>query len=312
MAARPQCGRVVGDSGRQHVTQIYTLVGAGLYGRCLGFVIFGGKIGNGRWHNTHWDCVLAVFVGRAITARLCLFARAPAAMTWLAIKLYIIVALLGTAIPSVCFYYAAAHVPAGVLAITVTLVPILTYGLALLMRSEIFSATRLTGIMLGTVSIFLLVAPKNSLPESASLIWVLLACFSSLCYAIENIYLAKRGTDDIGAIRLACGTCLFSAIILAPVGIATNNMFMLDVTNGLITTSIVTLAVINATAYSAFVACITIAGPLFASQVGYVVTLAGVFWGIAIFGETHSIWVWASLVTMLLGLMLVSPRKQHT
>ena len=89
-------------------------------------------------------------------------------------------------------------------------------------------------------------------------------------------------------------------------------MFMLDVTNGLITTSIVTLAVINATAYSAFVACITIAGPLFASQVGYVVTLAGVFWGIAIFGETHSIWVWASLVTMLLGLMLVSPRKQHT
>ena len=202
--------------------------------------------------------------------------------------------------------------PAGVLAITVTLVPILTYGLALLMRSEIFSATRLTGIMLGTVSIFLLVVPKNSLPESASLIWVLLACFSSLCYAIENIYLAKRGTDDVGAIRLACGTCLFSAIILAPVGIATNNMFMLDVTNGLITTSIVTLAVINATAYSAFVACITIAGPLFASQVGYVVTLAGVFWGIAIFGETHSIWVWASLVTMLLGLMLVSPRKQHT
>ena len=233
-------------------------------------------------------------------------------MTWPAIKLYIIVALLGTAIPSVCFYYAAARVPAGVLAITVTLVPILTYGLALLMRSEIFSATRLTGIMLGTVSIFLLVAPKNSLPESASLIWVLLACFSSLCYAIENIYLAKRGTDDVGAIRLACGTCLFSAIILAPVGIATNNMFMLDVTNGLITTSIVTLAVINATAYSAFVACITIAGPLFASQVGYVVTLAGVFWGIAIFGETHSIWVWASLVTMLLGLMLVSPRKQHT
>ena len=81
---------------------------------------------------------------------------------------------------------------------------------------------------------------------------------------------------------------------------------------GLITTSIVTLAVINATAYSAFVACIAVAGPLFASQVGYVVTLAGVFWGIAIFGETHSAWVWASLVTMLFGLMLVSPRKQHT
>ena len=60
------------------------------------------------------------------------------AMTWPTIKLYIIVALLGTAIPSVCFYYAAARLPAGVLAITVTLVPILTYGLALLLRSEMF------------------------------------------------------------------------------------------------------------------------------------------------------------------------------
>ena len=222
------------------------------------------------------------------------------AMTWPTIKLYIIVALLGTAIPSVCFYYAAARLPAGVLAITVTLVPILTYGLALLLQSEMFSATRLTGIMLGTVSIFLLVAPDNSLPDGASLIWVL-ACFSSLCYAIENIYLAKRGTDDIGAIRLACGTCLCSAAMLAPVGIATNNLFMLDLSNSLITSSIVILAVINATAYSAFVACIAVAGPLFASQVGYIVTLAGVFGVIAIFDETHSIWVWASLVTMLLG-----------
>jgi drug/metabolite transporter (DMT)-like permease len=52
-------------------------------------------------------------------------------------------------------------------------------------------------------------------------------------------------------------------------------------------------------------------GPLFASQVGYIVTLAGVFWGIIIFNESHSIWVWVSLVTMLIGLVLVSPKKDN-
>ena len=312
MAARPHCGKVVGIMEDNMLRKYIPWLGLAYMGVAWGLSFSVAKLATADGTTpigiAFWQSLLA---GLLLLGYVYLRGR-RLAMTWPAIKLYIIVALLGTAIPSVCFYYAAARVPAGVLAITVTLVPILTYGLALLMRSEIFSATRLTGIMLGTVSIFLLVVPKNSLPESASLIWVLLACFSSLCYAIENIYLAKRGTDDIGAIRLACGTCLFSAIILAPVGIATNNMFMLDVTNGLITTSIVTLAVINATAYSAFVACIAVAGPLFASQVGYVVTLAGVFWGIAIFGETHSIWVWASLVTMLFGLMLVSPRKQHT
>ena len=53
---------------------------------------------------------------------------------------------------------------------------------------------------------------------------------------------------------------------------------------------------------------INIAGRLFASLCGYLITLAGVFWGIALFGETHSPWVWASLVVMLVGLALVTPR----
>ena len=54
---------------------------------------------------------------------------------------------------------------------------------------------------------------------------------------------------------------------------------------------------------------IRLAGPLFASQTGYVVTLAGVIWGIYLFGETHSAWVWGSVVVMMLGLALVTPRR---
>ena len=255
-----------------------------------------------------WQCLLAGLLLLGYVR----YRGRPMVMTHPAIRLYIVIALLGTAIPSVCFYYAASRLPAGVLAITVTLVPILTYGLALLLRSEIFSARRLTGIMFGAVAIIFLVGPENSLPDRDSLIWVLLACFGSFCYAIETSYLAQRGTDDIGAIRLACGMNLFAAAILGIAAVPTGNMFMLDITNSLITVSIILLAIINATAFSVFVACIAVSGPLFASQVGYAVTLAGVFWGIALFGETHSMWVWASLVTMLVGLMLVSPRKQHT
>ena len=35
-------------------------------------------------------------------------------------------------------------------------------------------------------------------------------------------------------------------------------------------------------------------------------------WGMVLFGETHSPWVWASVVTMMMGLALVTPRKQDT
>ena len=41
---------------------------------------------------------------------------------------------------------------------------------------------------------------------------------------------------------------------------------------------------------------------VFASQAGYLVTIFGVIWGMVIFNEVHSGWVWSSLVVMLFGL----------
>jgi drug/metabolite transporter (DMT)-like permease len=49
---------------------------------------------------------------------------------------------------------------------------------------------------------------------------------------------------------------------------------------------------------------------VFAGQVAYAVTLAGVFWGMALFGERHSSRIWLSLGLMLAGLALVTPRRR--
>jgi drug/metabolite transporter (DMT)-like permease len=60
-----------------------------------------------------------------------------------------------------------------------------------------------------------------------------------------------------------------------------------------------------------FIHAVSRYGPVFASQTGYIVTLTGVLWGIAIFGESHSLWVWGALVSMVIGLVLVKPRKDE-
>ena len=73
--------------------------------------------------------------------------------------------------------------------------------------------------------------------------------------------------------------------------------------------AILGVSVISMLAYTLYIHVIKHSGPLFASQTSYIVTLSGVFWGMAIFGEVHSNWVWFSLITMLAGLALVTPRK---
>ena len=54
------------------------------------------------------------------------------------------------------------------------------------------------------------------------------------------------------------------------------------------------------------------AGPVFASQCAYIVTISGVLWGIVIFAEVHSIWVWLSVVVMMAGLALVTPTGKNS
>ena len=192
---------------------------------------------------------------------------------------FIIIALLGVALPSVAFYIAASRVPSGVLAITVTLVPILTYCMALGLRIEAFSIMRISGVLFGTIAILLLVLPANSLPDTAATPWVLLACLSSLCYAAENIYLARRTISDIEPIRIACGMNLMAIVLLGPLTLAFDQMFLPALPFSVMEWSVIGLGGITAIAYTLYVLTVKRSGPVFASQVGYIVTISGVFWG---------------------------------
>ena len=39
-------------------------------------------------------------------------------------------------------------------------------------------------------------------------------------------------------------------------------------------------------------------------------SITGVVWGIYLFGEEHSNWVWLSMIVMLVGMALVSPKNK--
>ena len=69
------------------------------------------------------------------------------------------------------------------------------------------------------------------------------------------------------------------------------------------------LGIVNIVAYSLFIHLVTSAEPVFAGQIGYIVMTTGIVWGIILFGEAHSHWIWAAPVVMIAGLALVSPRK---
>ena len=251
-----------------------------------------------------WQAAISAFIIYLVS-----LTRQPFKIELVVFKLTLIVALLGAAIPSVLFYLAANHLPAGILAITTALVPVLTYSIALPLGMETASVRRIIGICLGWIAIIFLVVPKSSLPDPTAIPWVLLACIASSCYAGENIILANKTLTKLGPIRLACGMNLFAALILLPLTIIFDGFIIPKFPLGKLEYVILGLGFLNAAAYTLFVLTVQRFGPIFASQTGYVVTVSGVFWGILIFQEVHSFWVWLSLLFMIFGIALVTPKK---
>ena len=223
----------------------------------------------------------------------------------------VIITFLSVVIPNIIFYACVAYLDAGVLSISVSVIPLFTYIIALGLRMDKFKVRRVIGLITGFCALLILILPENSLPDKRDIPWVLLALNCALCYALENIYIDRLELQNFGPIRLVCAVSFVSALITFVLSIVMNQFFILKPTNLYLFISTLGLGFISATAYSIFIYLIGRAGSVFSSQVGYLVTFFGVVWGIIILGESHSIFVWVSLALIMMGIFLVQPRKAN-
>jgi drug/metabolite transporter (DMT)-like permease len=256
---------------------------------------------------TFWQCTTGAILTICFTAT----RSRPRAMKHGPIWLYVACGLLGLVIPNTAFFYAASRVSAGVLAITIAIVPILTYAISALWGLERFVLVRVTGVMFGAISIVLLFAPNESLPDPAQSLWVLLAFGSAACYAAMNLVLALYMPEDQSALSVTSGMFVAAALMMLPIVFATNSFVPLGWPLSAAGWAALGLGVNSAICYALYVYLVNHAGPVFGSQTANVVTLSGVLWGIMIFGDRHSLWIWLSLATMMAGLALVAPHEKE-
>lgn len=249
-------------------------------------------------------------LGGALLTALAFLRRRPPVLGRRHLGFYLICALLGTVVPGTLLFYAAPHLPAGVLSITVATVPMLTYAIIAVLKIEHLSGRRLIGLVLGLAAILLVVGPESSLPSRAMVPWVLIAVLSAASYAAEGVFIAERRPPGSDALAIVAAMLVTASIILLPLVLVTGTFVPLALPWGLVEWSILAMVVANAFSYALFFYLVGISGAVFASQSAYTVTIAGVLWGMAIFGELHSAWIWAALLVMMAGLALVNPRDR--
>ena len=184
---------------------------------------------------------------------------------------------LSLAAPNFILQLVIGHVPAGVAAIIITTdpAPDLSTGDGGKARSLRRSARDRT-VMLGFVGALVLVVPKATLPEPAMAGWVSFGFLAPLFYASGNIYVTLRRPGS-AALPLAAGMLWGAAFWQAPVVLFTHSFQLLTFPFNFGEWGVIGQITVTSLASILYFEIMRRAGPVFFSQVAYIVTLTEFF-----------------------------------
>lgn len=223
------------------------------------------------------------------------------------LRYYAISGLITLALPNVLVFLAVARIGAGLPSIVYAFPAMLTYAMALGLRMETLVWTRAAGIGLGLVGILLIMAPRSGPLDEADLPWMLLAFIAPVSLAAGNIYRTRAWPKDAAPLALAAGTLLGAAFWLLIACLASGLFYVPSATAD----SDWVLAAAGVFACLSFIPYFElqrVAGPVYLSQIGYVMAATSLGIGWLVFGERYGLLVWLAVLVIIAGILLVNRR----
>jgi drug/metabolite transporter (DMT)-like permease len=252
-----------------------------------------------------WQAVVMIVAGAiAVILRGRPMPRGPRAWATCAM-----VALIGTLLPQAAIWRALQDLPAGVMAIVVSLTPLLSLPLAVAMGLDRATLPRVAGVALGTAGVATIAASAMGLGGGAlSLAGLAIALVAPACFALNGNLLDRLDRGGLDPFQLVLGSALLALPTALLLATATGQL-------RLPTTAPPDLAMLGATlihaaAYTALLWVIGQGGAVFAALTNPFITGFGVLWSMALLAERYPAPVWIGLALILAGLALVRPRDR--
>ncbi len=228
---------------------------------------------------------------------------------WQHIRFYLAMGIFSIALPNANMALCVTHMPAGLMSLLVNLSPVVTYGLAVLIRLEAFSAVRALGILVGLSGVVVLVSPGVALPDPELLPWLLQALLTPALYGLGNIIGVKlRPSERNEPIVMAAGMLGGAISFLLPTAVALGQLHPLWPPFVPGEWALIAVMFVSVCSYILYFDLLRRVGAVFVSQASYAVALSGLFWGWLFFGETIGLGVVLSALLIFTGLYLVNRR----
>ena len=198
--------------------------------------------------------------------------------------------------------------PAGLFALLVPLSALFTVIFFALARIERATPRSMAGAAIGMAGVALAMAPGAALPDPALLPWAAIMVLTPVCYAASNLFsvmFAVRGTPPVAQ---AAGTLVLAAAGAAAMAWPLGHLSLPGA--GWIWALLIAQGVLTALAYLLYFRLLVGAGGVFASQISYVITLAGLGWGFLLFAEVPGWLTIPAAALIFAGVALVTLEKR--
>ena len=219
------------------------------------------------------------------------------------------VGFIGYALPNANMILVTGAIPAGLMAVVLTLNPVFTYLWILALRIERLNMRRAGGIALGLAGALVLVLPRGTLPDPAALPWLLGAFATPVLYSFGNAWAEKYRPTGMDSFALAGAMVGAASIGMGVASLATGTFHPIWQEASAVNFVIAGYAGLSVVIFFLFFELIRLAGALAVAQVAYIMTLMGLGWGALLYGERPSPWVWLAIALVFAGVALVNLGK---
>ncbi|MHC4433735.1 MAG: DMT family transporter [Planctomycetota bacterium] len=246
-----------------------------------------------------------------ILACVCVVRRNPVPFDARAIAYYFFIGLIGIDLAYIALVYVVQDLSAGYMSVVILFAPLTTYVFAILLRLERVQAMRALGIIVGFAGAGVLVIPRGSLPSPDLLPLALFAFIVPASYGLSNAYAERGRPTGVDNVALVTGTMFAASLGAIAAAWADNSFYPIWSDFGERDAILLLYALSMAVAFLIFYKIIALAGAVYLGQVGYIVTLSGVGWGILFFNEVTTVWLWVAIVVVAIGVGLVNYGKRN-
>ena len=229
-------------------------------------------------------------------------------MKWVAIS-----AFVGSFFPAYLFAFAETEISSSVTAVMVSLTPLFTLLISVIIFGEDLLKKQVIGVIIGFLGIVVLIN-NELLSSSFNILFVMFIVLAAFCYAV-NANLLKYKLPNIPALGIVFMSFLFMFIPAFIVLFFSDFPFSDFTSDPLILESIVYIVILalfgTAIAKVMYIKLLAISTPVFSVSTTYLMPVVAIFWGL-LDGEEFKLTQFIGTSIILLGVYLVTKKKAPT